>query len=168
MLFRSDTERRIATLRKLAEVVEAKADDIAYLDAIEAGKVVNESLSEDVPDVVANLRFFANLVEQAEGRFLQGADGWGWVEQIPVGVVGCVLPWNYPIAMLGWKVAPALAAGNALVIKPSEESTLSALYFARLAIEAGVPEGIVNVISGQGAVTGQALGLHNEDRKSVV
>ena len=92
----TDTERRIATLRKLAEVVEAKADDIAYLDAIEAGKVVNESLSEDVPDVVANLRFFANLVEQAEGRFLQGADGWGWVEQIPVGVVGCVLPWNYP------------------------------------------------------------------------
>lgn len=158
----ADTERRIATLRKLAEVVEAKADDIAYLDAIEAGKVVNESLSEDVPDVVANLRFFANLVEQAEGRFLQGADGWGWVEQIPVGVVGCVLPWNYPIAMLGWKVAPALAAGNALVIKPSEESTLSALYFARLAIEAGVPEGIVNVISGQGAVTGQALGLHND------
>src|SRR5690625_3617026 len=64
--------------------------------------------------------------------------------------------------MLGWKVAPALAAGNALVIKPSEESTLSALYFARLAIEAGVPEGIVNVISGQGAVTGQALGLHND------
>ena len=73
-----------------------------------------------------------------------------------------MLPWNYPIAMLGWKVAPALAAGNALVIKPSEESTLSALYFARLAIEAGVPEGIVNVISGQGAVTGQALGLHND------
>ena len=158
----TDTERRIATLRKLAEVVEANAGDIAYLDAIEAGKVVNESLSEDVPDVVANLRFFANLVEQAEGRFLQGADGWGWIEQIPVGVVGCVLPWNYPIAMLGWKVAPALAAGNALVIKPSEESTLSALYFARLAIEAGVPEGIVNVISGQGAVTGQALGLHND------
>src|SRR5699024_12700037 len=98
----------------------------------------------------------------AGARFLQGADGWGWVEQIPVGFVGCVLPWNYPIAMLGWKVAPAHAAGNGLVIKPSEESTLSALYVARLAIEAGVPEGIVNVISGQGAVTGQALGLHND------
>ena len=145
-------DRHSTPNRYLAELVEPPANHIAFLDPIEAGKVVNESLSEDVPDVVANLRFFANLIEQAEGRFLQGADGWGWVEQIPVGVVGCVLPWNYPIAMLGWKVAPALAAGNALVIKPSEESTLSALYFARLAIEAGVPEGIVNVISGQGAV----------------
>src|SRR5699024_1848722 len=122
----TDTEHRIATLRKLAEVVEAKADDIAYLDAIEAGKVVNESLSEDVPALVANRRVAVNLVEQAECRVLQGADGCGWVEQTQVGVVGCVLPWNYPIAMLGWKVAPARSAGNALVNKPSEESTLSA------------------------------------------
>ncbi|GAA1529753.1 hypothetical protein GCM10009691_02270 [Brevibacterium picturae] len=79
---------------------------------------------------------------------------------MPVGVVGVVLPWNFPIAMLGWKVAPALAAGNALVLKPSEDSVLSALHFAHLATEAGVPEGIVNVFTGTGPSIGRAMGLH--------
>ncbi|WP_109471903.1 aldehyde dehydrogenase family protein [Ornithinimicrobium cavernae] len=155
-----DRPQRAATLRRLADLVEAHAEEIAYLDAVEAGKVFSDSVAEDVPDVSANLRFYADLITQDEGRFLQDASGWGWVRKIPVGVVGAVLPWNYPIAMLGWKVAPALAAGNAIVLKPSEDSTLSALYFAGLATEAGVPDGVLNVLTGGGPSVGQAMGLH--------
>lgn len=155
-----DASKRATVLRRLADLVEAHAEEIAYLDAVEAGKVFSESVDEDVPDVVANLRFYADLTTHNDGRFLQDSTGWGWVHKVPIGVVGAVLPWNYPIAMLGWKVAPALAAGNAIVLKPSEDSTLSALYFAELAIEAGVPDGILNVLTGGGASVGQAMGLH--------
>lgn len=155
-----DEPRRAAVLRRLADVVEAHSEEIAYLDAVEAGKVYSGSVEEDVPDVVANLRFYADLVTHGDGRFLQDSTGWGWVRKIPVGVVGAVLPWNFPIAMLGWKVAPALAAGNAIVLKPSEDSTLSALYFAGLATDAGVPDGILNVLTGGGPSVGQVMGLH--------
>ncbi len=155
-----DAPQRAAILRQLADLVDAHAEEIAYLDAVEAGKVYADSIAEDVPDVSSNLRFYADLITQEEGRFLQDGAGWGWVRKIPVGVVGAVLPWNYPIAMLGWKVAPALAAGNAMVLKPSEDSTLSALYFAGLASQAGVPDGILNVLAGGGPSVGQALGLH--------
>lgn len=156
-----DAAYRAGVLRSLAEAVEADAEVIAHLDAVEAGKVFAGSVSEDVPDVLANLRFFADLLAREEGRFLQDDSGWGWVRKVPVGVVGVVLPWNFPIAMLGWKVAPALAAGNALVLKPSEDSVLSALHFAQLATEAGVPDGIINVLTGTGPSIGQAMGLHS-------
>lgn len=155
-----DRTERARVLRHLAELVEANAEEIAYLDAIEAGKVFTGSVDEDVPDVVANLRFFADRLAQDEGRFLQDASGWGWVRNVPVGVVGVVLPWNFPIAMLGWKVAPALAAGNAIVVKPSEDSVFSALHFAKLATEAGVPDGALNVVTGAGSTIGRAMGLH--------
>ncbi|RBP63628.1 gamma-glutamyl-gamma-aminobutyraldehyde dehydrogenase [Brevibacterium sanguinis] len=155
-----DGEQRAAILRRLADLVDERAEVIAYLDAVEAGKVFAGSVAEDVPDVVANIRFHADLISSYEGRYLQDSSGFGWVKKVPIGVVAAVLPWNFPIAMLGWKVGPALAAGNAMVIKPSEDSTLSALYFARLATEAGVPDGIVNVVTGVGATVGQALGMH--------
>jgi gamma-glutamyl-gamma-aminobutyraldehyde dehydrogenase len=157
-----DAQLRAQVLRRLAELVEGDAAEIAYLDAIEAGKVTTDSLGEDIPDVVANLRFAADLISHDDGRYLRNPDGWGWVTKVPAGVVGAILPWNYPIAMLGWKVAPALAAGNAMVIKTSEDSALSALHFARLAVQAGVPDGILNVITGTGQVVGTAMGLHND------
>lgn len=155
-----DGQRRAKVLRRLAGLVDRQSDVIAYLDAIEAGKVIGDSVSEDVPDVAANLRYFADLISNDDGRYLQGPGGWGWVRKVPVGVVGAVLPWNYPIAMLGWKVAPALAAGNSMIIKPSEDSLLSALYFASLASEAGVPDGIFHVMAGTGPTIGRAMGLH--------
>lgn len=157
----TDDAGRAETLRRLADLVHQHADAIAYLDGIEAGKVFELSVDEDVEDVVANLRYFADLADHHEGRQLQGSSGWGWVRGVPIGVVGVVLPWNFPIAMLGWKVAPALAAGNALVLKPAEDSVLSALYFAELAREAGVPDGIVNVVVGAADV-GEAIGLHGD------
>lgn len=155
-----DGDYRAQVLRRLADLVVDNAEQIAYLDAVEAGKVYAGSIAEDVEDVAANLRYFADLVSRDEGRYLQSPDGWGWVRTIPAGVVGAILPWNYPIAMLGWKVAPALAAGNAMIIKPSEDSTLSALHFAELASEAGVPDGIFHVLTGTGPVIGEAMGRH--------
>lgn len=157
-----DAKLRARVLRRLADLVEADAAEIAYLDGIEAGKVALGSVEEDVPDVAANLRLSADLISRDDGRYLQNPDGWGWVTKVPSGVVGAILPWNYPVAMLGWKIAPALAAGNAMVVKTSEESTLSALHLARLATEAGVPDGILNVLTGTGSAIGAAMGLHNE------
>lgn len=155
-----DGAHRAEVLRRLADLVVDNAEQIAYLDGIEAGKVFAGSVAEDVEDVAANLRFSADLISRDDGRYLQGPEGWGWVRRIPIGVVGAILPWNYPIAMLGWKVAPALAAGNAMIIKPSEDSTLSALHFASLAEQAGVPDGILHVLTGTGANIGAAMGLH--------
>jgi gamma-glutamyl-gamma-aminobutyraldehyde dehydrogenase len=157
-----DAKLRARVLRRLADLVEADAEEIAYLDGIEAGKVAVGSVEEDVPDVAANLRLSADLISRDDGRFLQNPDGWGWVTKVPSGVVGAILPWNYPVAMLGWKIAPALAAGNAMVVKTSEDSTLSALHLAKLATEAGVPDGILNVLTGTGAGIGAAMGLHND------
>lgn len=156
----SGPQMRARVLRALADVVDAHAEEIAHLDALEAGKTFASSISEDIPDVVANLRYFADLAVQDDGRYLQDRSGWGWVRRIPVGVVGAILPWNYPIAMLGWKVAPALAAGNAVILKPAEDSILSALLFAELAVDAGVPTGLLSVISGGGPDVGAAIGLH--------
>ena len=155
-----DGNQRAQVLRRLADLVIDNAEQIAYLDGIEAGKVFAGSVAEDVEDVAANLRYCADLISRDDGRHLQGPDGWGWVRSVPIGVVGAILPWNYPIAMLGWKVAPALAAGNAMIIKPSEDSTLSALHFAGLAKEAGVPDGLFHVLTGTGANIGAAMGLH--------
>ncbi len=156
----TDGQMRAKTLRALADLVEDHAEAIAFLDSVEAGKTLTSMLTEDVPDVVGNLRYFADLVTSDEGRFLQDRSGWGWVRGVPVGVVGAVLPWNYPIAMLGWKVAPALAAGNAIILKPSEDSVLSALLFVELAHQAGVPAGIIAVLTGDGPGVGAALGRH--------
>lgn len=157
----TNTAKRVAVLNKLADLVDENRSTIAYLDAIEAGKLMSDSVEGDVTDVIDNLRYYASLVQHDDGRFLEDADGWGWVKKIPVGVVGTVLPWNFPIAMFGWKIAPALAAGNALIAKPSEESTLSGLFLAELAKEAGVPDGILAVLTGDGPTIGEAMGRHH-------
>lgn len=157
----TSTSLRVKVLTTLANLVEENAATIAYLDAIEAGKLFSESMEGDVPDVVENLRFFTSLIQHNDGRYLEDESGWGWVKKIPVGIAAAILPWNFPVAMLGWKLAPALASGSCLIIKPSEESTLSALYIAQLAHEAGVPPGVIAVLTGDGPGIGQAIGLHN-------
>lgn len=156
----TNVPKRVEVLTRLADLVDEHRSTIAYLDAIEAGKLMSDSVDGDVTDVIDNLRYYASLVQHDDGRYLQDSGGWGWVKKIPVGVVGTVLPWNFPIAMFGWKIAPALAAGNALIAKPSEESSLSALFLAQLAKEAGVPDGILAILTGDGPGVGQAMGLH--------
>lgn len=148
-------------LMHFADIIEAHAEELARIEAIDAGKPITECREFDLPDVVSTLRFYAQAVGKVFGKVSPtGPDALGYIVREPMGVVGAVLPWNFPAAMLMWKLAPALAAGNSVVVKPPELASLSTLRLAELAIEAGIPAGVFNVIPGLGRVAGKALGLH--------
>lgn len=150
-------------LLRFADLVEANAAQIARLDALDAGKPITDCETLDLPDVVNTLRWYAESLDKLFGKISPtGEDSLGLIVREPVGVVGAVLPWNFPAAMLGWKLRPALAAGNSVIVKPAELSPLSALRIAELAAEAGIPEGVLNVVPGHGETAGRALGLHED------
>lgn len=152
---------RRAVLLRLADLLEANAEDLAVLESIDAGKPIVDCREFDLPDTVATFRWYAEAVDKLYGRTApSGTDAIGLVVTEPVGVVGAVLPWNFPLAMLAWKIAPALALGNSVVVKPPELTSLTTLRLAELATEAGLPEGVLNVVPGLGHVAGKALGLH--------
>ncbi len=153
-------ERKRILLR-FADLIEANAAEIARLDAVDAGKPIYDCETIDLPDVVHTIRWYAEALDKLFGRISPtGEDNLALIVREPVGVVGAVLPWNFPVAMLAWKLGPALAAGNSVVVKPAELSPLSTLRVAELATEAGVPDGVLNVVPGPGEITGRALGLH--------
>lgn len=153
-------ERKRVLLR-LAELVEANAQELARLDAIDAGKPIVDCEDLDLPDVVNTLRWYAEAIDKAFGKISPtGENNLALILREPVGVVAAVLPWNFPAAMLAWKIAPALASGNSVIVKPPEQAPLSTLRIAELAAEAGLPEGVFNVVPGHGTVAGRALGLH--------
>ena len=144
-----------------ADLVEANAAEIARLDSIDAGKPIADCEDFDLPDVVTNIRWYAEAIDKVFGKISPtGPDALGLINREPVGVVGAVLPWNFPASMVGWKLAPSLAAGNSVIIKPPELAPLSTLRMAELASEAGIPDGVFNVVPGLGEVAGKALGLH--------
>jgi 4-(gamma-glutamylamino)butanal dehydrogenase len=148
-------------LLRFADLVEANAAQIARLDVLDAGKPLSDCEDIDLPDVVNTLRWYAESLDKLFGKISPtGEDSLGLIVREPVGVVGAVLPWNFPAAMLAWKLGPALAAGNSVIVKPAELSPLSALRMAELAAEAGIPDGILNVVPGYGETAGRALGLH--------
>ena len=152
---------RKAVLLRLADLVRANADELAVLDSLDAGKLITDTSTIDVPGSAAILQWYAETIDKAYGEIAPtGRGDLALVTREPLGVVAAVVPWNYPLEMAIWKVAPALATGNAVVLKPAEESPLSALRLAELAVEAGVPEGVLNVVPGEGPVAGRALGLH--------
>lgn len=156
-----DPQFRKTTLLRFAALVEAHAAELAQLESVNAGKPITDCQNLDLPDVVNNLRWYAQAIDKVFGKISPtGSNNLGLIIRQPVGVVGAVLPWNFPLGTLSWKIAPALAAGNALVVKPAEQAPLSTLRIAELALEAGVPAGIFNVVPGMGPVAGQALGLH--------
>jgi gamma-glutamyl-gamma-aminobutyraldehyde dehydrogenase len=157
---RSPADRKGVLLR-LAELVRENADELALLDSIDAGKLVADTSAIDVPGSAAILQWYAEAVDKVYGEIAPtGTGDLALVSREPVGVVGAVVPWNYPLETAVWKLAPALAAGNSVVLKPAEESPLSALRLAELAAEAGLPDGVLNVVPGTGPVAGQALGRH--------
>jgi len=157
---RSPADRKGVLLR-LAELVRENADELALLDSIDAGKLVADTSAIDVPGSAAILQWYAEAVDKVYGEIAPtGTGDLALVSREPVGVVGAVVPWNYPLETAVWKLAPALAAGNSVVLKPAEESPLSALRLAELAAEAGLPDGVLNVVPGSGPVAGQALGRH--------
>jgi len=152
---------RKAVLLGLAELIEQHTAELALLDAIEAGKPIVDCEEGDLPDAVATFRWFAEATDKVFGKVApSGPDHLALVVREPVGVVGAVVPWNFPIATLAMKLAPALAAGNSVVVKPSELASLSALRLAELSVEAGLPAGVLNVVTGTGVVAGRALGMH--------
>ncbi|WAM19184.1 aldehyde dehydrogenase [Rhodococcus sp. JS3073] len=150
-------------LLKFAALIEDNATELALLDAVDAGKTLTDCEEHALPEAVECLRWYAEAIDKVFGKTSPTSpDNLALIVREPVGVVAAVLPWNYPLTMLAWKVAPALAAGNSLVIKPAEQSPLSALRLADFAQEAGIPDGVFNVVPGLGEVAGRALGLHHD------
>ena len=151
---------RCAILAKAADLIESRLMDLAKLESLDTGKPIRLSSSLDIPRAVSNFRFFADfaLKEKTERHAMEGHDN--YTVRAPVGVVGLITPWNLPIYLLSWKVAPALAMGNAVVAKPSELTPLTADALAWTLKEAGLPDGVFNVVHGHGAEAGQALVEH--------
>lgn len=150
-------------LLELARLIEARADDFALYDSLDMGKPVRESSTVDAPGSAALYRFYAEAIEKTEDLIpVTPAGSTALVTREALGVVAVIVAWNYPLEIATWKLAPALAAGNAVVVKPPVEASHSALLLAELAVEAGIPAGILNVVPGRGSVVGKALALHED------
>jgi len=158
---RSDPAHRKAVLSKLAGLIRDNLEELALLESLDTGKPIRDTLGVDIPGSAAFVQWYAEAIDKLYDEVAPTAPGnLALVRRAPLGVVGAVVPWNYPLDMAVWKCAPALAAGNSVVLKPAEQSPLTALRFAELAFEAGVPAGVLNVVPGFGPTAGRALGLH--------
>lgn len=155
---RLQPRERAATLLRLADLMHRDAELLARLDSEDAGKPITECRTGDVPGAIESVRWFAEAADKVFGRVAPTGPGHlGVITREPVGVAAAILPWNYPLAMAAWKIGPALAAGNCLLLKPAEPTPRSVLHVARLATEAGLPEGVFTVLPGLGDVAGAAL-----------
>ncbi len=159
-----DGEARGSLLWKLADLIEAHADELAEIETLDNGKPIRVSRRGDVPFTVKHFRYFAGWAGKLEGRTIPVSipDKLVYTLRQPVGVVGLIIPWNFPLLMASWKLAPALACGNTVVFKPAEETPLSALRLGELMIEAGFPPGVVNIVTGPGLPTGSAITSHSD------
>jgi acyl-CoA reductase-like NAD-dependent aldehyde dehydrogenase len=163
---RKAPRERGAVLQAFAKLIEANAERFALLDTLCMGKPIRDMLTIDIPAAATNFTFFGELTDKIDGVVTAtAADAFHYILREPLGVVGSIVPWNYPLLMAAWKVAPALAAGNSVVLKPAEQSPLSGLLMAELFVEAGGPAGVFNVVNGLGESAGAALALHNDVAK---
>jgi 4-(gamma-glutamylamino)butanal dehydrogenase len=152
---------RKKVLLEWADLLETNASELALLDTLEAGKPIGDCATMDIPDTIHCIRWHAEATDKLYGHVSPtGPENLALILREPVGVVGCVIPWNFPAQMAAWKLGPALAAGNSVVLKPAELTSLSAIRMAELAAEAGVPAGVLNVVPGLGETAGQAIGRH--------
>jgi 4-guanidinobutyraldehyde dehydrogenase/NAD-dependent aldehyde dehydrogenase len=152
---------RQRVLLRFAELVQAHTEELALLETLDMGKPIRDSLSVDVPATVRTLRWYAEAIDKIYDEVAPtGPGALALITREPMGVVGAIVPWNFPMIMAAWKIAPILASGNSLVLKPSEKSPLTALRLGDLALEAGVPAGVFNVVPGFGHTAGKALALH--------
>ncbi|QIK63698.1 aldehyde dehydrogenase family protein [Leucobacter viscericola] len=150
-------------LLELARLIEARSDEFALYDTLDMGKPVRESSTVDAPGSAALYRFYGEAIDKQEDLIPVTPPGsTALVTREPLGVIGVIVAWNYPLEIVTWKLAPALAAGNAVVVKPPVEASHSTLLLAELAIEAGIPAGVLNVVTGRGSVVGKALALHDD------
>ncbi|WP_233841375.1 aldehyde dehydrogenase [Dyella sp. 2HG41-7] len=154
-------EERARLLHRLADLIEARLDEFAELESRDSGKPVALAKRLDIPRAVSNLRFFASAVVgwESESHAME-TGAINYTLRRPLGVVGCISPWNLPLYLFTWKIAPALASGNAVIAKPSEVTPCTAALLGALSIEAGFPPGVLNIVQGRGAGTGQAIVEH--------
>ena len=155
---------RAKLLRELADAIEARHEELARLEARNAGKPIADARGE-IGMVVETFRYYAGAPERLLGQTIPVAGGVDMTFREPLGVVGLIVPWNFPLTIASWKVAPALAAGNCVVLKPAELTPLTALELERIALEAGLPEGVLNVVAGPGSVCGRRLVEHPDVAK---
>ena len=148
-------------LQRFAEKILAAKDELALLETLDMGKPIQYSLAVDVPSTARCIAWYAEAVDKVYDEIAPTpANALALITREPMGVVGAIVPWNYPMIMAAWKLGPALAAGNSVVLKPSEKSPFTALRLAELAVEAGLPPGVFNVVPGYGHEAGEALALH--------
>ncbi|WP_420416756.1 aldehyde dehydrogenase [Pacificispira sp.] len=152
---------RKAVLLRLAKLMERRRHELSVLESLDSGKPIYDCETIDIPEAIHCLRWHAELIDKIYDQAAPASDDhMALIVREPVGVVGLVLPWNFPLLMLAWKIGPALAAGCSVVLKPAEETSLTALMVAELAAEAGLPAGILNVVTGTGPEVGEPLGRH--------
>jgi len=153
-------ERKRVLLR-FADLILQHGEELALLETLDMGKPISDSLAVDIPATARCIAWYGEAIDKLYDEVAPtGPDALALVTREPIGVVGAIVPWNFPLIMAAWKIAPALAAGNSLILKPSEKSPLSAIRLAALAAEAGIPDGVFNVLPGFGHTAGQALALH--------
>ena len=154
---------RKQVLIKLAKLMQRNRHELAVIESLDSGKPISDCAQIDIPESINTLLWHAESIDKIYDDVApSGEDALAVIVREAVGVVGCVLPWNFPLLMLAWKLGPALAAGNSVLVKPAEQTPLTALYLARLAVEAGLPRGVFQVLVGDGPTTGQALGCHED------
>ena len=155
---RTSVGERALILNRIADRMEENLEQIAIAETWDNGKPLRETMAADIPLAIDHFRYFAGCIRAQEGGISEiDHDTVAYHFHEPLGVVGQIIPWNFPILMATWKLAPALAAGNTVVLKPAEQTPLSALYLADLALELGFPPGVLNVIPGYGREAGAAL-----------
>ena len=158
--------QRMEILYRFAALVDQHAESLAVLETLDMGKPIADVVGGDLPAVVETIRFMAECIDKVDGAVTSTESGvMHLVLREPYGVVGAISPWNYPLLMATWKIAPALAAGNTVVLKPAEQAPMSCLRLAELFVEAGGPPGVFNVVNGLGEEAGRALALHDDVRK---
>ena len=152
---------RADTLLRWAELVQAHSEELALLETLDMGKPISDMFNIDLPEVLKTIRYFAECIDKIEGAVTHtDASALHTITHEPLGVVGAITPWNYPMLMAVWKLAPILAAGNCVVLKPAEQAPLTCTRLAQLFVDAGGPAGVFNVVNGLGAEAGKALALH--------
>ncbi|MEO5745349.1 MAG: aldehyde dehydrogenase family protein, partial [Terracoccus sp.] len=159
---RATPAERSATLTRWAGILRDQAEDLAQLESRQAGKPIRLAREFDVPGTVDNVSFFAGAARNLEGKAAAeySPDHTSMIRREPIGVVGSIAPWNYPLQMAAWKILPAVAAGNTIVLKPAENTPLTSIMFAEAATAAGIPDGVVNIVVGTGLDAGAPLMRH--------
>jgi acyl-CoA reductase-like NAD-dependent aldehyde dehydrogenase len=157
----SSPAKRKIILLKLAEAMRANRDELALLESLDVGKPIRDTFAVDVPSAAKTIQWFAESIDKVYGEVgPTGPNELALVTREPIGVVAAIVPWNYPLIVTAWKIGAALSTGNSVVLKPASASPLTALRLAELAAEAGLPDGVLNVVPGPGAVLGEALARH--------